>query len=104
MARHVASAPFATTRKRLLSAVVTTAIFLVGVALVAGVFRGFNTSLDMLLGAAVVLLPSAWVATSLTSGRSLISPIWLGLARYSRRRQDLPCCLCCGPTVNPRAY
>ena len=83
MARHVASAPFATTRKRLLSAVVTTAIFLVGVALVAGVFRGFNTSLDMLLGAAVVLLPSVWVATSLTSGRSVISPIWLGLARYS---------------------
>ena len=83
MARHVASAPFATTRKRLLSAVVTTAIFLVGVALVAGVFRGFNTSLDMLLGAAVVLLPSAWVATSLTSGRSTISPVWLGLARYS---------------------
>jgi hypothetical protein len=66
-----------------LSAVVTTAIFLVGVALVAGVFRGFNTSLDMLLGAAVVLLPSVWVATSLTSGRSVISPIWLGLARYS---------------------
>ena len=83
MARHVASAPFAATRKRLLSAVVTTAIFLVGVALVAGVFRGFNTSLDMLLGAAVVLLPSAWVVTSLTSGRSMISPIWLGLARYS---------------------
>ena len=83
MARHVASAPFAITRKRLLSAVVTTAIFLVGVALVAGVFRGFSSSLDMLLGAAVVLLPSAWVATSLTSGRSLINPIWLGLARYS---------------------
>ena len=51
--------------------------------MVAGVFRGFNTSLDMLLGAAVVLLPSAWVASSLTSGRSVISPIWLGLARYS---------------------
>ena len=83
MARHAASGPFATTRKRLLSAVVTTAIFLVGVAVVAGVFRGLNTSLDMLLGAAVVLLPSAWVAMSLTSGRSMISPIWLGLARYS---------------------
>ena len=66
-----------------MSAVVITAIFLVGVAVVAGVFRGFNTSLDMLMGAAVVLLPSAWVATSLTSGRSTISPVWLGLARYS---------------------
>lgn len=83
MARHVASVPFATTRKRLLSAVVTTAIFLVGVALIAGIIRGFNTSIDMLLGAAVVLLPSVWVATSLTSGRSMISPILLGLSRYS---------------------
>ena len=51
--------------------------------MVAGVFRGFTTSLDMLLGAAVVLMPSAWVATSLTSGRSMISPIWVGFARYS---------------------
>ena len=51
--------------------------------MVAGVLRGFNTSLDMLLGAAVVLLPSAWLATSVTSGRSAISPAWLGLARYS---------------------
>jgi len=58
-------------------------MFLVGAAVVAGVFRDFNTALDMLLGAAVVLLPSAWVAMSLTSGRSVISPVWLGLARYS---------------------
>ena len=50
--------------------------------MVAGVFRGFSMSLDMLMGAAV-LLPSVWVAVSLTSGRSVISPIWLGLARYS---------------------
>ena len=83
MARHVASAPFATTRKRLMSAVVTTAMLLTGVAVVAGVFRDFQMSLDMLMGAAVILVPSVWVAVSLTSGRSVISPIWMGLARYS---------------------
>tara|TARA_B100001063_G_C16764630_1_gene557909 strand:+ start:2107 stop:2508 length:402 start_codon:yes stop_codon:yes gene_type:complete len=83
LARHVASAPFATTRKRLLSAVVTTAMLLTGVAVVAGVFRDFQMSLDMLMGAAVILVPSVWVAVSLTSGRSVISPIWMGLARYS---------------------
>ena len=83
MARHVASAPFATTRKRLMSAVVITAMCLMGVAVVAGVFWGFQTSLDMLMGAAVILVPSVWVAASLTSGRSVMSPIWMGLARYS---------------------
>jgi uncharacterized membrane protein len=83
LARHAASAPFATTRKRLMSAVVSTAMSLVAVALVVGVFRGFHTSLDMLMGAAVVLMPSVWVAASLTSGGSVISPIWMGLARYS---------------------
>ena len=83
LARHVASAPFATTRKRLMSAVVTTAMLLTGVAVVAGVFRDFQMSLDMLMGAAVILVPSVWVAVSLTSGRSVISPIWMGLARYS---------------------
>ena len=35
------------------------------------------------MGAAVILVPSVWVAASLTSGRSVISPIWMGLARYS---------------------
>ena len=41
-------------------------------------FRGLNTSLDMLLGGAVVLLPTLWVAMSLTSGRSIFGPVWLG--------------------------
>ena len=66
-----------------MSAVVTTAMLLAGVAVIAGVFRDFQMSLDMLMGAAVVLVPSAWVAASLTAGRSVISPIWMGLARYS---------------------
>jgi len=83
LARNATSAPFATTRKRLLGAVVTAAMYLTGVAVVAGAIWGFHTSLDMLMGAAVVLVPSAWVAASLTAGRSVISPIWMGLARYS---------------------
>ena len=66
-----------------MSAVVITAMCLMGVAVVAGVFWGFQTSLDMLMGAAVILVPSVWVAASLTSGRSVMSPIWMGLARYS---------------------
>ena len=37
----------------------------------------------MLLGAAIVLLPSVWVAMSLTSGRALISPVWMGFVRYT---------------------
>ena len=59
------------------------AVLLGCAALITGIFRGFNTSLDMLLGAAIVLLPSVWVAMSLTSGRSLISPAWLGFVRYT---------------------
>ena len=46
-------------------------------------FRGLNTSLDMLFGGAVVLLPTLWVAMNLTSGRSIFGPVWLGLARYT---------------------
>jgi hypothetical protein len=66
-----------------LSAIVVTAVFLGCAALITGIFRGFITSLDMLLGAAIVLLPSVWVAMSLTSGRALISPVWMGFVRYT---------------------
>ena len=38
-----------------------------------GLFRGLNTSLDMLFGGAVVLLPTLWVAMNLTSGRSILA-------------------------------
>ena len=60
-----------------------TVVFLGCAALIIGIFRGFITSLDMLLGAAIVLLPSVWVAMSLTSGRALISPAWMGFVRYT---------------------
>ncbi len=59
------------------------ALFVGCAALITGIFRDLHTALDMLLGAAIVLVPSVWVAISLTSGRSGISPIWMGFARYT---------------------
>ena len=59
------------------------AVWLTSLAFGVGFFRGLDTSLDMLLGGAVVLLPTLWVAISLTSGRSIFGPVWLGLARYT---------------------
>ena len=83
MARFDASAPFAATRTHLLSAVAWSVVWLAALAFGVGLFRGLNTSLDMLLGGAVVLLPTVWVAMNLTSGRSIFGPVWLGLARYT---------------------
>ena len=83
MARFDASVPFAATRTHLLSAVAWSVVWLVALALGVGLFRGLNTSLDMLFGGAVVLLPTLWVAMNLTSGRSIFGPVWLGLARYT---------------------
>lgn len=82
LARHAVSGPFAATRKRLLKAVTTTLIVVGVVAGFVGAIRGVHISLDMLLGAGVVLVPSGWVALSLTAERSALSPLWLGLARY----------------------
>ena len=83
LARLNASVPFAATRTHLLSAVVWSVVWLAGLALGVGFSRGLDTSLDMLLGGAVVLLPTLWVAMSLTSGHSIFGPVWLGLARYT---------------------
>ena len=83
MARFDASVPFAATRTHLLSVVAWSVVWLAALAFGVGLFRGLNTSLDMLLGGAVVLLPTLWVAMSLTSGRSMFGPVWLGLARYT---------------------
>ena len=58
-------------------------VWLAALAFGVGLFRGLNTSLDMLFGGAVVLLPTLWVAMNLTSGRSVFGPVWLGLARYT---------------------
>ena len=83
MARFDASVPFAATRTHLLSAVAWSVVWLAALAFGVGLFRGLNTSLDMLFGGAVVLLPTLWVAMNLTSGRSTFGPVWLGLARYT---------------------
>ena len=83
MARFDASVPFAATRTHLLSVVAWSVVWLAAVAFGVGLFRGLNTSLDMLFGGAVVLLPTLWVAMNLTSGRSIFGPVWLGLARYT---------------------
>ena len=83
MAKLNASAPFATTRTHLLSAVTSTAALVLGLALLAGLLRGLHTFFDIVLGSAVVLLPTLWVAVSVTSGRSAVSPTLMGLARYT---------------------
>jgi len=83
LARFDASVPFAATRTHLLSAVAWSVVWLAALAFGVGLFRGLNTSLDMLFGGAVVLLPTLWVAMNLTSGRSIFGPVWLGLARYT---------------------
>ncbi len=82
LAKYAVSGPFATTRKRLLKAVMTTTALVGVIAGLAGAISGVRISLDMLLGACVVLLPSGWMALSLTSERSAFSPVWLGAARY----------------------
>lgn len=66
-----------------MSAVTSTAALVLGLALLAGFLRGLQTFLDIVLGGAVVLLPTLWVAVSVTSGRSAVSPVLMGLARYT---------------------
>ena len=80
---------------------VATALWLVGLAVGVGLFRGFSTFLDMLLGGTVVLLPTLWVAVSLTSGRSVFGPVWLGLARYSLAGIGFAALFALRPTSDP---
>ena len=61
----------------------STAALLIGLALLAGFLRGLETLIDVVLGSAIVLLPTLWVAFSLTSGRFALHPALLGLARYT---------------------
>ena len=61
----------------------STAALVLGLALLAGFLRGPQTFFDIVLGGAVVLLPTLWVAVSVTSGRSVVSPALVGLARYT---------------------
>ena len=59
------------------------AAVIAAVAVLAGVLRGFDGGLDLVLGAVVVLVPSFWVALSLTTRRSASGAVWLGLVRYT---------------------
>ena len=51
--------------------------------MLAGVIMGFNSGLDLLFGALVVLIPSFWVALSLTAHRPGNGAVWVGLGRYT---------------------
>ena len=59
------------------------AVMIAAAAVLAGVLRGFDGGLDLVLGSLVVLVPSFWVALSLTARRSAGSAVWMGLARYT---------------------
>ena len=59
------------------------AAVIAAVAVLAGVLRGFDGGLDLVLCAVVVLVPSFWVALSLTTRRSASGAVWLGLVRYT---------------------
>ena len=83
MARFAASGPFKGLRKRLLHATGVAAVIIAAAAVFAGVMRGFDGGLDLVFGALVVLVPSFWVALSLTAGRSAGGAVWMGLARYT---------------------
>lgn len=83
LARFVASAPFEATRKRLLSATLTAAAIIAVGAALSVVMWCVDAGLDLLLGALVVLIPSIWVALSLTARRPGGGSVWMGLARYT---------------------
>jgi hypothetical protein len=83
LARFAASAPFEATRKRLLYATGAAVVIIAAVAVFAGVTKGFERGLDLLLGAMVVLIPSCWVALSLTARRPGVGSVWMGFARYT---------------------
>ncbi len=103
LAKHAVSGPFATTRKRLLKAVTTTMACVCVVAGGIGVKAGVHISLDMVLGAIVVLAPSGWMVLSLTSERSTVSPIWLGVARYGLATVGFAALFAIRPTSDPLA-
>ena len=68
-----------------------------------GVKAGVHISLDMVLGAIVVLAPSGWMVLSLTSERSTVSPIWLGVARYGLATVGFAALFAIRPTSDPLA-
>ena len=101
MAKLNTYAPFATTRTHLLSAVTSTTALVLGLALLAGFLRGLQTFFDIVLGSAVVLLPTLWVAVSVTSGHSAVNPALMGLARYTLAGLGFAALFALRPTSEP---
>ena len=67
----------------MLSATLTAAAIIAVVAALSVVMWGVDAGLDLLLGALVVLIPSIWVALSLTARRPGVGSVWMGFARYT---------------------
>ena len=67
----------------MLHATKVAAVIISAAAVFAGVMESFDGGLDLVLGAVVVLVPSFWVALSLTTRRSASGAVWLGLVRYT---------------------
>jgi hypothetical protein len=103
LAKHAVSGPFATTRKQLLKAVTITMVCVCVLAGGIGVKAGVHIFLDMVLGAIVVLAPSGWMVLSLTSERSAVSPVWLGVARYGLAAVGFAALFAIRPTSDPLA-
>jgi len=103
LAKHAVSGPFATTRKQLLKAVTITMVCVCVLAGGIGVKAGVHIFLDMVLGAIVVLAPSGWMVLSLTSERSAVSPVWLGVARYGLAAVGFAALFAIMPTSDPLA-
>ena len=101
MAKLNTYAPFATTRTHLLSAVTSTTALVLGLALLAGFLRGLQTFFDIVLGSAVVLLPTLWVAVSVTSGHSAVNPALMGFARYTLAGLGFAALFALRPTSEP---
>ena len=82
MAKFAVTGPFGGTRKRLLHATRVAAVIIALVSLLCGAMKGLDRGLDLGLGALVVLVPSFWVALSLTARGPGGGAVWTGLARY----------------------
>ena len=66
----------------MLHATKVAAVIISAAAVFAGVMESFDGGLDLVLGAVVVLVPSFWVALSLTARGPRGGAVWTGLARY----------------------
>ena len=76
-------APVVTTRANLFMALMYSALIILLLGSAVGFFWGIKVMYDLLLGAVIICVVSAWTALRITSDKSLMSPILMGMARYS---------------------